>query len=62
MALTVNSNFPPPVTTYFCTQTVNIAVKFDWKFVELCKSVENKREAQTLISVMRLYAGTSPEL
>ena len=47
MALTVNSNFPPPVTTYFCTQTVNIAVRFDWKVVELCKSVENKRDVQS---------------
>ena len=35
---------------------------FDWKVVELCKRVENKREAQTMLSVMRLYAGTSPEL
>ena len=62
MALTVNSNFPPTVSTFFCTQIVNIAVRFDWKVVELCKSVENKREAQTLLSVMRLYAGTSSEL
>ena len=35
MALTVNSNFPPTVSAFFCTQIVNIAVRFDWKFVEL---------------------------
>ena len=33
MALTVNSNFPP----FFCTKIVNIAFKFDWKVVKLCK-------------------------